>query len=187
MEVALSRALKDGQDWNVSRRASRPRQAEKPVSRGEEARRYLPGWEGISVARAAERGQDPLGRGRSRGLLPVSQGLGPPQTGELLRARQASSGPGLGIHRARNQEVAGGQALGGAQAGRRPTFQLDRICQASLLGPHESGDRSRPSSPQLPPPGPARPLSPSPSSSQAGVLPSTPPAPATPSCFLCWG
>ena len=187
MEVALSRALKDGQDRDVTRRAPRPRQAEKPVSRGEEARRYLPGWEGRSVARAAERGQDPLGRGCSRGLLPVSQGLGPPQTGELLRARQASSGPGLGIHRARNQEVAGGQALGGAQAGRRPTFQLDRICQASLLGPHESGDRSRPSSPQLPPPGPARPLSPSHSSSQAGVLPSTPPAPATPSYFLSWG
>ena len=56
MEVALSRALKDGQDWNVSRRASRPRQAEKPVSRGEEARRYLPGWEGISVSQGDNTG-----------------------------------------------------------------------------------------------------------------------------------
>lgn len=185
MEVALSRALKDGQDRDGSRRVPSPCQAENPMCRGEEARRYLPGWAGRSVARAAERGRDPLGRGCSRGLLPVSPGLGPPQTGELLRAGQASSGPGLGIHRVRNQEVAGGQALGGAQAGRRPAFHLDRICQASLLGPHESGDRSHPSSPRLPPPGPARPLSPSPSSSQAGVLPSTPPAPATLSCFLC--
>ena len=147
VEVALSRALKDRRDRGRSRRAPRPRQAESPVSRGKEARRHLPGWAGRSMARAAERGQDPLGRGRSRGLLPVSPGLGPPQTGELLRAGRASSGLGLGTHRARNQEVAGGRALGGAQAGRRPTFQLGRVCQASLLGPHESGDRSHPSSP----------------------------------------
>lgn len=47
-------------------------------------------------------------------------------------------GHGLGTHSGGNQEVAKGRVSGGAQAGLRPAFQLDRVCQTCLLGPQES-------------------------------------------------
>lgn len=69
MEVALSRALKDGQDRDGSRRAPRPHQAENPVSRGggQKAPARLGGQE---CGQGCRERAGPTGEGAQQGSSP---------------------------------------------------------------------------------------------------------------------